>query len=654
MHALLQNFNINKLNLGRQILLSIVAVIALSIATTLFLVNSAVLREVEQGIQSDLERTRSVFETFQDFQAQEAIIKNRLFSQIAFVKALVSSKNTDAIAQFAQDSLKKMESDLFIVTDENGLTLANTASGTNGEDLSVLPSVRMALEGKDGEGSGLLTREGRVYRIFTVSVDMRGSVLGTLSMGFLVDDSYTHKITKMTMSQTSLILDGQVIASVLTDNERTALSEALISIEDRIQALKRSTKKTTPFDLKIGSENFSAQVIPILDGGQATDGFYLIQVSRDKAMSIYDSVERRILIIGSSSILFAILISIKVARQISHPIGLLVGASNAVSSGNLSEKSYSDPLRRIHGREDEVGILANSFLTMVAKLVKILKSLKQSSVGISSAADTLSLSSHEMAASAKSVKEKSIIALTASEETNKNVQTVASAAEEMSVTIKEIAINLQNASHITTKAVSMAESTDATIIKLSASSAQIKDIVKLITGIAQQTNLLALNATIEAARAGEAGKGFSVVANEVKELAMQTTQATEEIGKTITMIQTDSDSAVREIKEIREIINQISGISDTISATMEEQAKATQEISKNMADLAQGANAVAKNISGVMEASESTTKGANEIMEASGNLSQMAFDMNDIAEEMRKSEDRSVQAPGNNLITDEA
>lgn len=633
----------NNLNLGRRIQFAIVAVIVLSISTTLFLVNSIVLREVEQNIQSDLERTRSVFETFQSFQAQESLIKDRLFSQIAFVKALVTSKNTDAIGQFAKDSLEKTASDLFIVTDENGLTLADTASGSGGEDLSKLPSVHMALKEKTGEGSGLLVRDNRVYRIFTVAVDSRGSVLGTLSMGFLIDDSYVAKITKMTLSHTSFIMSGQVLSSVWADKERTALTEALISMQDRIKELRRSGIQNAPFDMKIGSETFSTLLIPILDGAQVSDGFYLTQVSRDKAMAVYDNVERLILLIGLVSIFFAMFISAKVARKISQPIALLVGASNAVSNGDLSERSLSDPFGEIRSRRDEIGTLTNSFLTMVAKLIKILKSLRQSSLGITSAADALSSSSHRMASSAKSVKEKSMVALTASEETNDNVQSVASAAVEMSVTIEKIAGNLQDASRITTKAVSMAESTDATIVKLSESSSQIKDVVKLITVIAQQTNLLALNAAIEAARAGEAGKGFSVVANEVKGLAMQTTNATEEIGRTIAKIQSDSDSAVREIKEIRDVINQINGISDDITYAMQEQTKATQEISKSMIIVTQGAKAVAKNISGVMEASEITSQGATEVLDAAGNLSQMAFDMNDIVQEMEKSGVQSIE-----------
>ena len=87
----------------------------------------------------------------------------------------------------------------------------------------------------------------------------------------------------------------------------------------------------------------------------------------------------------------------------------------------------------------------------------------------------------------------------------------------------------------------------STVSQLGGSSAEIGEIVKVISSIAQQTNLLALNATIEAARAGEAGKGFAVVANEVKELAKETAQATEDIGKKIEAIQTTTAAAVKAI-----------------------------------------------------------------------------------------------------------
>ena len=153
-----------------------------------------------------------------------------------------------------------------------------------------------------------------------------------------------------------------------------------------------------------------------------------------------------------------------------------------------------------------------------------------------------------------------------------------------------------------TTSVRVADTTNATINKLGDSSAEIGKVIKVITSIAQQTNLLALNATIEAARAGEAGKGFAVVANEVKELAKETARATEEIGRKIEAIQSDTKGAVAAIGEISGVINQINDISTTIASAVEEQTATTNEIARNATEAARGSTEIAKNIVSVSQA----------------------------------------------------
>jgi methyl-accepting chemotaxis protein len=119
-------------------------------------------------------------------------------------------------------------------------------------------------------------------------------------------------------------------------------------------------------------------------------------------------------------------------------------------------------------------------------------------------------------------------------------QAIASASEQMMAAISEIARNPQRAARTANEAARAAETANETVTKLGQSSAQVGGIVELISRIASQTRLLALNATIEAARVGEAGRGFAVVANEVKQLAQETAQATEEIGARVEAIQEQS------------------------------------------------------------------------------------------------------------------
>jgi methyl-accepting chemotaxis protein len=227
----------------------------------------------------------------------------------------------------------------------------------------------------------------------------------------------------------------------------------------------------------------------------------------------------------------------------------------------------------------------------------------------------------------------SSVACTA-EQTSNNMQGVATATEELTSSVDEINRQVMQASDVTTQAVEKSDSMSDQIASLSEASVEISNVMKLITEIAEQTNLLALNATIEAARAGDAGKGFAVVAQEVKALAEQTAKATEATEEQIDSIQKATDDAVNAGKEIRNTIEQVSEISNAISAAIKEQGIATQEIAMNVNQSATGTANVSNSISVVRDATDETQQSSQKIIETSKELSAHETSLQELRDEM--------------------
>ncbi len=212
----------------------------------------------------------------------------------------------------------------------------------------------------------------------------------------------------------------------------------------------------------------------------------------------------------------------------------------------------------------------------------------------------------------------------ASDQASANVQTVAAAARQLSASITEIAMEVNRSTTVTREAADQAAATDGDVRKLAQAAGRIGEVVSLIRAIAEQTNLLALNATIEAARAGEAGKGFAVVASEVKALANQTAQATEEIGLQVMAIQQATGDAMAAIQAVGSVVGRIDSTMATIAAAVEEQAAATGEIARNVDQAATGTAEVSGRIDTVRTAAAGAGAAAQQVLGAAGSLSGQA------------------------------
>ncbi len=306
-----------------------------------------------------------------------------------------------------------------------------------------------------------------------------------------------------------------------------------------------------------------------------------------------------------------------VARSVTVPIHRCVAGMQSLAARDLTTRLPSQ-------WSGELGLMSLAVNQAVGSVREAIDGMRSNAGLLTHASEDMTTASHVMSANAEETAVQSNVVAAAAEQVSRSVQTVATASEEMATSVREVARQAHQAARVATDGVQMANIANASIVKLGEGSKNIGNVVKVITSIAEQTNLLALNATIEAARAGEVGKGFAVVANEVKELAKQTSQATDEISQRIETIQNDITSTVKTIDEVSSVINQISSIQTTIAGAVEQQTVTSQEIGRNLTEAARGTSEIARNIAGVAEAARNTSEGAHKTERTSTDLARAA------------------------------
>ncbi len=259
---------------------------------------------------------------------------------------------------------------------------------------------------------------------------------------------------------------------------------------------------------------------------------------------------------------------------------------------------------------------------------------------IAALGDQLQGVSGQMTSSAELVSGQTEDVASSAQEATGNVETVAAATEQLSASNAEINRQMAESTRISSEASSRAQETNELVHSLSQSADRIGEVIALITDIAEQTNLLALNATIEAARAGDAGKGFAVVAAEVKNLANQTEKATEEISGQISGIQKATGESVNAIGDIGRIIENINEIATTISAAVEEQGAATDEITRNVRGAADRTRSVSASITEVANETSKTGELSGQVLataqDASQKVENLRSRINGILDDLRQ------------------
>lgn len=317
-------------------------------------------------------------------------------------------------------------------------------------------------------------------------------------------------------------------------------------------------------------------------------------------------------------------------------------------------------------------ILAANSEEMNAKTDSVMAALEEITVSIDNTADASNDTRDNMSVVASAIEEMSASTYNlakASEEISGNVEQVrqaiqdisdtvsrvagsaaqvslsvnsgATAIKELNISLNDVSANSERSMVIITDARQKAQQTNDIIQKLNRSSKQIGRIVNVINDIADQTNMLALNAAIEAAGAGEAGKGFAVVANEVKELAKQTAEATEEIGQQIEDMQNNMADAVSAVETINKVMEETTHITNTIAAAVTQQSAITGEISASILKAAQEVNLISDEIQAVADKSEGAARNASEASEGVQEIARSAQELSIAANEAAHKTDES-------------
>ena len=357
---------------------------------------------------------------------------------------------------------------------------------------------------------------------------------------------------------------------------------------------------------------FLSAYAPILTADGQLDGVLGVDISVDKVNAMSCELLWRMALSFGIITLAMIPGILFFARGMVRPIKDCVSFTDHLAQGDFS-REVPEIMRR---RGDELGDLARSYQTMIGNTRELIQSLNSGIQTVSASVDSLSAFSVASSHSAHTLAEKSSTATMAADELSKdtvavaasmrettaNLDSVAAATEEMTSTITEIAENTEQARTTTDQFSGQVENFAALLRDLGASAQDIGKVTEAISGISSQTNLLALNATIEAARAGEAGRGFAVVANEIKELAKQTADATDDIRAKIGGIQSAAGHAVADMNKIVLAIRELSSFVSTIAAAIEQQSAVTRELAANIAEATssvQNTNALASDMSSV-------------------------------------------------------
>ncbi|MCI1008200.1 methyl-accepting chemotaxis protein [Pseudomonas oryzihabitans] len=456
--------------------------------------------------------------------------------------------------------------------------------------------------------------------------DAQGQVIAVLYVGFDYTDAQAQQLAQLTQLRI-----GETGSLALLDEQGNWLvPPANAKQANELLAALKNDPRQREHTWQDGNEDFLSVSAPV-----AGEGWTVVAtLPKAELDAPVHAVGLRLAIGSLIALMLAVLASVVLLRHKLKPLGQLVERAQALGRGQLSVRVEA----RSH---DEIGELAQSFNQMADALASTVEQVRGSSRAVTERSQQLSQLSDQT--------------LRRSAEQSSQIDSMASAVEEFSATAQNIADGMQRTERLVqenaqqtrtgTQAMQGASgaleqiadslASTAELIKgLDGRSQQIGGIIGVISGIAEQTNLLALNAAIEAARAGEQGRGFAVVADEVRQLAGRTSEATREISQMIGAVQGETQRAMGAIDEGNRLMEQglarNADVAQALRSIDQQVAEAVEQfsgIAQATAEQSTTATALSRNIQAIAVDNAAQRDAAEVLAGTAGELRHLAEDL---------------------------